>query len=241
MRGISETSAMSAAATQLRAIISAKEDGALLGGEPEVQAMLGVSRTTLRQIARLLEREGLLTVRRGSRGGYYACRPSMSSIEAAVTAHLGVLDVHADELSTMASIIWMEVVRQAASDRTAATKALIRPLAKVIGAVADRISHHGLSLVEQGIRAEISDAIDSPYILFIFRVNIAFAERCFSHKEEPGEPALLSAAEVDAWRQIKLLELEAIARGDEELGILAAQRTRRFWQSVSHLIQATGV
>lgn len=236
----SQASAMSAAATQLRSIISEKEDGAFLGGELEVQALLRVSRTTLRQVARLLEREGLLTVRLGSRGGYYACRPSVRSVEEAVTAYLESLDVRGDELSTISSIIWIELVQQAASIGTPATRSLARRLAKAVTAVADEISHHELSVVEGGIRAEVCAAVDSPYIRFIFRVNVAFGERRFIHKRDRLEPALLSADEVGTWRQIKLLELDAIARGDEELGVLAAQRTRKFWRSISHLTHGKG-
>jgi DNA-binding GntR family transcriptional regulator len=224
---------MSAAVTELRSIICDKEDGAFLGGEPEVQSALGVSRTTLRQVARLLEREGLLRVQRGSRGGYYACRPSVGSIEAAVTAHLESLDVRSDELSTMASIIWGEVVQQAASLGTPATRTLSKRIAKTIQAVPERITHHGLSAVEQAIRAEICSIIDSPYIRFIFRVNIAFAERRQITKKTIPGPALLTVEQVETWREIKLLELEAIARADQELGILATQRTRKFWHALS--------
>jgi GntR family transcriptional regulator, transcriptional repressor for pyruvate dehydrogenase complex len=231
----SRATAISAAATQLRSIISEKKDGAFLGGELEVQALLRVSRTTLRQVARLLEREGVLTVRLGSRGGYYACRPSVGSVEDAVTAYLESLHVRGDELSTMASIIWIEVVQQAAGIGSPARKSLTRRLVKVVTGVPDAISHHELSVVEESIRAEVCAAVNSPYVRFIFRVNVAFGKRRFDHTKDLHAPALLSAQELEAWRQIKLLELEAIARGDEELGVLAAQRTRKFWRSVSHL------
>lgn len=105
---------MRAAATELGGIILAKDDGEFLGDEREVIQRLGISRTTLRQIARLLEREGPLAVERGSNGGYYARRPSAASVEAAVTDYLEILEIRTDELSTMASIIWTEAVRQAA-------------------------------------------------------------------------------------------------------------------------------
>jgi len=51
-------------------VLAAKE-GALIGSEESLIADLGVSRSTLRQAARLLEREGLLRVKRGINGGYY--------------------------------------------------------------------------------------------------------------------------------------------------------------------------
>jgi GntR family transcriptional repressor for pyruvate dehydrogenase complex len=94
---------MKAAATQFRSVIMAKEDGDFIGDEREVIQVLGVSRTTLRQIARLLEREGLLSVRRGSSGGYFARLPSPLSVEVAVVDYLEILNVHTEELSAMAS------------------------------------------------------------------------------------------------------------------------------------------
>ena len=153
-----------------------------------------------------------------------------------MTAHLESLDVRSDELSTMASIIWIELVEQAAGMRTAATKSLARRLVKTINAVPDEITHHALIAIEQGIRTDICSVIDSPCIRFVFRVSIAFSERRQSHKKHLLEAALLTADEVETWRQAKLLELDAIARGDQELGVLAAQRTRKFWHAASHSI-----
>lgn len=60
------------AASALREIIWSAAEGQLLGSEEDLTAMLGVSRPTVRQVARLLEREGLLKVRRGVNGGYFA-------------------------------------------------------------------------------------------------------------------------------------------------------------------------
>ena len=51
------------------------EDGAFLGGEDELLGKLGVSRPTLRQAAKIVENDRLISVRRGIRGGVYAARP----------------------------------------------------------------------------------------------------------------------------------------------------------------------
>lgn len=53
----------------------AQPDGAFLGGEDDLLQRLGVSRPTLRQAAKIVENDCLLTVRRGVRGGFYASRP----------------------------------------------------------------------------------------------------------------------------------------------------------------------
>ena len=74
-------STIDAAASRLRALARAANADALLGSEEALVAQLGVSRATLRQVARLLEREGLLKVRRGINGGYFAARPDLRTVE----------------------------------------------------------------------------------------------------------------------------------------------------------------
>ena len=63
MNAVRSHSAIELAAAGLRAAVLALPDGALLGGEEVLQRQLGISRPTLRQAARVLEREGLLRVR----------------------------------------------------------------------------------------------------------------------------------------------------------------------------------
>ena len=223
---------MSAAALQLRAIVAGMETGDFLGGEAELQKTLGVSRTTLRQVARLLEREGLLTVRRGNNGGYYACRPSFASMEEGLIAYLEVLAVRNRELHAVASITWAETVRQAADLHTDASCAMAKKLARTVRAVDPEISYRDLVKVEQELRSAFFALIDCPYLELLFKVNIEFASRQY----EGSGPLLTDPrAQTDfvaAWRSAKLLELEAIARGDRELGALASERTRRVWGSM---------
>lgn len=49
--------------------------GAFLGAEEDLLTRLGVSRPTLRQAAKMVENDRLISVRRGLRGGFYAARP----------------------------------------------------------------------------------------------------------------------------------------------------------------------
>lgn len=225
-------STMKTAASRLRAIIAGTEEGAFLGGEIELQQALEISRTTLRQVARLLEREGALTVKRGANGGYFASRPSYASIEAALIAYLEILNVGIGELLAIASITWAETVRQAAGLNNDASKALAKRLSRTVRAVDQKITFRDLIKVEQGIRSDLFELLDSPYMKLIFEVNIEFARRQF---EGPGQLLDQPGGDeefVAAWRSAKLLELEAIALGDRELGVLAAERTRRVWGSM---------
>lgn len=84
-------SAPRAAARQLRERILGVPEGSLLGSEEELMTGLGVSRDTLRQAVRLLENDGLVTIRRGVGGGFFAARPDM---ELALRASALYLRVH---------------------------------------------------------------------------------------------------------------------------------------------------
>ena len=222
-------SSINAAASRLRTVVGNSDIGAFLGGETELQELLGVSRTTLRQVARLLEREGVLKVKRGINGGYFASRPTFSSIEDVLTAHLEVLDVSIDELLAIASITWSESVRRAASLKTDASRALAKKLAKKVKAVKPEISNRQLIDVEQSIRSAVFELIETPYMQLIFQVNIRFARAKFEGPGQIPEATDHQTEFIADWRSSKQLELEAIALGDEELAILASQRTREVW------------
>ncbi|MDB5724525.1 MAG: transcriptional regulator [Novosphingobium sp.] len=224
---------MKAAATQFRSVIMAKEDGDFIGDEREVIQVLGVSRTTLRQIARLLEREGLLSVRRGSSGGYFARRPSPLSVEVAVVDYLEILNVHTEELSAMASMIWIEAVRQAASVRCIEAERIAVKLAKAVRNVDSSLPYAELLRIEKKIRSEVFGLIDSPYVTFMFQVTMRFGEKRSKHDMANREAAKVSPEFVARWHDVKLLELSAIAQGDQELGVLAARRSRDLWRTVS--------
>ncbi len=224
---------MRAAATQLRSFILEKQEGDFLGDEREVIQQLGVSRTTLRQIARLLEREGLLAVKRGANGGYYARRPNVSSVEAAVIDYLEILEIRPDELSTMSSIIWIEAIRQACGLKSPEAKAAARRLGKIVRASGDDLSYGELLAIEQRIRSEVFGLIESPYVKFIFQINVKFAQTRLSKQISDKSVAPIDSEFIRTWRDVKLLELGSIGHGDEELGTIAAQRTRNLWRQVS--------
>src|SRR4051794_40921632 len=64
-------------ADELRQLIIAGEldEGDSLGNEPELIERFGVSRPSMREALRILETEGLISVRRGVFGGVVAHRP----------------------------------------------------------------------------------------------------------------------------------------------------------------------
>lgn len=66
----------------------AENAGAYLGAEDDLLVRLGVSRPTLRQAAKIVESDRLISVRRGLRGGFYAERPSAADSIRALARYL---------------------------------------------------------------------------------------------------------------------------------------------------------
>ena len=75
-----------------------------MGSEETLIAKLGVSRATVRQAARLLEREGFPRVRRGINGGYFAARPDVRTIEKAVSSYLEMVHTKPEDITVIASV-----------------------------------------------------------------------------------------------------------------------------------------
>lgn len=222
-------SPIEAAAAKLRTIALDAADGALIGSEEALVTRLGVSRATVRQVARLLEREGLLRVRRGINGGYFAARPDETTIENAASAYLDTLDMDPEDITTIASVLWVEAMRKAASLNTDHARKIAQKLHDRIAAMAPDAGYLTLTELETVSRDAIFDLIRGRYIQLIFHINMAFARRRFPFTASGLEDAHAHRAFVAAWREAKLLELTAIMDGDPELAMMAARHTRNLW------------
>jgi DNA-binding FadR family transcriptional regulator len=205
------------------------ESGALLGSEEALTAKLGISRATLRQAARLLEREGVLRVRRGISGGYFAARPSFNSVEYAFGAYLESLDVAVEDLTMVASLLWVEVVRKAAAAKTQDAKALAEHLLGKVHALRLDASWADVLEFDQYCRTAMFKLIKSRYVELIFNVNIAFGHRRGFRRASDRDGTREHLEFVRAWREATMMELRAITEGDQELAVMAARYMRDLW------------
>jgi DNA-binding FadR family transcriptional regulator len=222
--------ALQTAAARLRSLSLAAADGDLLGGEDALIASLGFSRSTVRQAARLLEREGLVRVKRGPAGGYFACRPDVTTIEMSVSAYLETLDVEFKDISNIASALWVEAVRKATTHGGDRARELADRLIDQVEAMPDTASFTMVRSLEQETRSAIFALADSRYVELIFNINTAFGLRAFAAATAPAsDEGAEHLAFVQAWRRAKTMELTAVGGGDEELAVLAARHARKVW------------
>jgi len=215
-------------ALELRRIVLDLAPGELIGSEEALIARLGCSRSTVRQVARLLEREGLLKVRRGINGGYFGARPDAGTIEATVSTYLETLDVDPQDTTIVASALWVEAMRKAAAAPLEDRLRLADSMIARIKAIKDDAPFSRVRESELQSQGEVFDLARSSYVKLIFDINVAFSRRKFP------EPVIDDTSEdhlrfVRSWKDAKLLEMSAIGQGDVTLAALAGQHSRQIW------------
>ncbi|MCW1431644.1 GntR family transcriptional regulator [Novosphingobium sp. JCM 18896] len=204
----------------------ARANDEFLGNEEALERLLGASKPTVRQAARVLEREGLLRVRRGNNGGYFCARPDASFIEATVASYLEVLQASPEDLTHVATALWVETVRKATALRDERLLKLVARGQRALERLPRDASFSAIQKFEHKIRAELFTLLESPYVELIFNINANFARRRFATSPAGEDDASSHALFVEAWRRATRLELDAIAAGDEQIAVLAANRAR---------------
>lgn len=214
------------AASKLRSIVWSVEEGNLLGSEEDLTLLVGASRPTVRGAARLLENEGLIKVRRGLNGGYFAARPSVDVIESSVGAYLQSIVGETEEVTEIASRLWLLVVRKAARLESPEKKKLIQKFKKEFSEISDEIAMSELIKIEEICQKKMFDLTNSGYIELIFHINKIFvSQRVDGPTANPISP-LEHKEFVHTWRNARLLELDAIEGGNQQLSEMAAKFAR---------------
>lgn len=214
------------AASKLRSIIWSVEEGNLLGSEEDLTLLVGASRPTVRAAARLLENEGLIKVRRGINGGYFAARPRVDVIESSVSAYLQSIVGETEEVTEIASRLWLLVVRKAARLESPEKKKLVQQFKKEFSEISESIPMVDLAKIEETCQKKMFDLTHSGYIELIFHIN-----KIFASQRVGGSPANpISSSEhqefVHTWRNARLLEFDAIEAGNQQLSEMAAKFAR---------------
>lgn len=205
-------------ARMLRDMILAQPDGAPLGSESELLRKLGVSRPTLRQAARVLEHQQLLTVRTGLNGGYYGRRPDIESVASAAALYLRVRGTSFDDLLLTSYVLSKETYRLAANSKRATERKSLRDLLARLHA--QPCIDDAQMLREEG---ELRDAIlalaASPPLELFLRTLYAFGLHQTSLRVFQDRPK-----RVTAWRSGWLEIADAILAGDANAAIGLSER-----------------
>jgi GntR family transcriptional repressor for pyruvate dehydrogenase complex len=217
------------AAEIVRSRILELREGEFIGSEDSLLALLGCSRGTVRQVARLLEREGLLKVRRGIKGGYYGARPDPGTIEQMVGVHLQTLEISASEVTIMANALWIEAMRLAAAAEPAIVGKTCDMLRKKVNLISDDADILKVREMEFYIQQQIFSLSTAKYIKLIYDINNHLYDSQFDYAAAAEASNEDHQVFVRAWRVAKLMELNAIAEGDGDLAESAGRYGRKIW------------
>lgn len=197
---------------QLVAMSLAAEAGEWLGSEADLLRQLGISRPTLRQAAKVVENDQLLSVRRGVNGGFYAVRPDARHAIQAPALWLRLQSATLDQMNRANALIFPEV---AASAARCTDPGLIAELRRFRDGIDARIEHGERD--EVTVRAEIelvgivTSMADDP-VLRLF-LDICYS---FGVLEPYSDHIQMNAQRRRAWLQMQRGFCDAILAGDPE-------------------------
>ncbi len=144
--------------------------GGSLPTEDSLLAEIGVSRPTLRAALRILESEGLITVRRGSRGGSRVNAPTPGALAARAGVYLQYHDVSLDEICGAQSVIELAAIRMHAQRPDQARDlALGRLLEAEMAVVDDRTGFRSAALAFHRALVDLSG--DKMLVLFAAMIH----------------------------------------------------------------------
>ena len=217
----SSITAVAEAAKLLRELILEKGDGAFLGSREDLVQLLGVGHVTLQQAARLLERERLLFVRRGTNGGYFARAPDEAGVEEMVATYLRAKHVSYRDVHMITATLESEMERSAARSEDESAR-------KDLEAIAESIERSGSTDVRELLR------LDAIYLEIVCRMAanplgeliILVTLRLFSEMR-PGS-MLRAPDDAEKWRYTRLKIIHAILDHDEEAVLLYSRRWAKY-------------
>ena len=198
---------------RLREEILAQPTGSNLGTETEIVERMKVGRATLRQAARILEQEQLITVQRGARGGYVTRRPDVHGIARAATLYLSLRQATIKHLGVASRVLNIEVYRIAAMSQDAARRETLRRTIDELKATYDpdmTVSEY-LRRGER-IRNCILELADNPFLELFLRIVYIFGARMQTASVFTDHPERMQVMEARQWRVG-----EAILNGEPEV------------------------
>ncbi len=105
---------LAAAELRRRIIEEGLPPGTRVCSEPELMREAGLSRASAREAARILEHQGLVTIRSGPRGGLYVAEPQIETVVRAAANYLGAQGLDAKGILEARRVFEPQVARRAA-------------------------------------------------------------------------------------------------------------------------------
>jgi DNA-binding FadR family transcriptional regulator len=209
---------VSATAEKMRDLILEREPDALIGSLPELAKLLDVGITTVQQAARVLEHEGILSVRRGPGGGYFGRRPDALALERSLATYIRFRRADDYEALRMMTLLDCELMPAAAQ---CTHVGLLEELRSLKVRVDMCLSGDERLAFEDDLHAILFKMVNQPLIELLAQVSIRF------YRTRPIPQIFEGEEGLRAWRQWRHQIIDAILAQDPERARFEAERHRR--------------
>lgn len=203
---------------KLRELVFAHPADSYLGSMNEIAGQLSVGIVTIQQATRILEHEGLLTIKRGPGGGYYGTRPDAAALERGFATYMRAHDI--DYRDAFEVIVSLDCdLAQAAAD--SGDDQLDDKIEELIARLAVCANAEDCIQFEVDFRNTLFSIVNRPLLELLARVAMQ------QYKASPHDAIFEGPVYLSDWKQGRERILRAIARRDGELAYFEAHRFRR--------------
>lgn len=189
--------------------------GEYLGAENDLLRKFGISRPTLRQAAKMVERDRLISVRRGSKGGFFAERPDASDAIQSLTRFLRLRGTNLGDVMQVTRPVSEEAAVAAARQRSQAD---IEQLTELVAAIDEYEEPREFIAAEVKMARVIARICGNPVIELVIEIGYGFGlgERDIGLYSDPERRTRS--------RELQRGLLNAIIDGDADIARLMMQR-----------------
>jgi DNA-binding FadR family transcriptional regulator len=201
-----------------RALVSlslAADPGDFLGAEDELLGRFGVSRPTLRQAAKMVERERLISVRRGTKGGFFAERPDARDAIQSLARFLRIRGASLGDVIQVTRPVSEEAAVAAARQRTEEDADRLRQFVATIDA---RDTPRDLIAAEVEMARLVAQMSGNPVIELVMEIGYSFG------LDERGSDLYADAGRRERTRVMQRSLCQAIIDGDPDIARLMMRR-----------------
>ncbi|WP_245892251.1 transcriptional regulator [Novosphingobium guangzhouense] len=193
-------------------------EGQRIGSLHDLARTLEVGIVTLQQVARVLEHEGLLEVRRGPGGGYYGVRPDASALERGLHAYMRMNPASYDEALDMTSLLFNELATAAARCSDAGLRSRLAALGERLSACRTMAD---CGAFETEFQELLFQMVRRPLFEMLTRVTLQYSTAHAAPR--------LTVFEDDgrAWKEGRARIIAAILANDPQLTRFEANRQNR--------------
>ena len=189
--------------------------GDYLGAEDDLIGRFGVSRPTLRQAAKMVERDRLISIRRGTKGGYFAERPDARDAIQSLARFLRLRGANLGDVIQVTRPVSEEAAAAAARLRTDEDAERMR---EFVGRIDGHDTARDLIVAEVELARMIARMSGNPVVELVMEIGYSFGldERDSDLYADPARRARTRAMQ----RSL----CSAIIDGDEDIARLMMRR-----------------